>query len=298
MPYLHTWNQSNHSLTDMVSSMSTLFGTDPPVYSRRANSTQNDNSVSSKPQQPPRYEDVNYQQQAEAIAIAESKKVEIERQQRIKVEEEAVLALEISRREEEARLEKRRQEELRQNEEERLVKQKLKEDLTQKLQDHLSVFYQESRSRITSDLKDQTALTGAEKKITSQMDQLQQLKTDLTSHCQHVDEQTELLQSKLNTKPTAPIKEPEVDDLVQPSDLHSAQMLNLSVENAAISDCLYFLDKALSKGNIPLVVHLKKTRELAKRQFFANAHCMKIAHFKSKDDEHFRDSLGASKASL
>jgi len=305
MPYLHTWNQSNHSLADMVSSMSIIFGTDPPVFSRRNNNststTHSNNSNKVRPQQPPRYEEVNYQD-AEAIAIAESKQIEMERLQRIKEEE---LALKLSIQEENERQERLRQEELRRKEEElrlkeeeRLAKEKLKKDLTEKLQDHLSVFFQESRNRLTSDLKDQTALSNAEKKTTSQMNHLQQLKTEITSHCQHVDEQTELLQAKLKTATTAPMEEQNVDDLVQPADLHSEQLLNLSAENAAIADCLYFLDKALSKGNIPLDVHLKKTRELAKRQFFVRAHCMKIAHFKSKDTGEIHGSHGVSMLSL
>merc|ERR1712157_192980 len=84
MPYLHTWNQSNHTLTDMVSSMSLLFGTDPPVFSRRSNNQQSTNTSQQQQQPPPpRYEDVK---QAEAIAIAESQKEEMIRQQRIKEE--------------------------------------------------------------------------------------------------------------------------------------------------------------------------------------------------------------------
>jgi len=303
MPYLHTWNQSNHSLTDMASSMSLIFGADPPVFSRRNNHSSNhsNNSNNARPQPPPPYKEVNYQD-AEAIAMAESKRLEMERLQRLKEEEEMAVKLSIqeeNERRERVRLEKlREEEELRRKEEQRLAKEKLKKDLTEKFQDHLSVFFQESRNRLTSDLKDQTALSNAEKKTTSQMNNLQQLKTELTSHCQHVDEQTELLQAKLQTTPSAPAEEPNVDDLVQPADLHSEQLLNLSAENAAISDCLYFLDKALSKGNIPLDVHLKKTRELAKRQFFVRAHGLKIAHFVSKDSEEFHGSHGASMISL
>jgi len=205
MPYFSTWNPSKNSLKDMVSSMSALFGTDPPVFSRR-------------------------------VATPE----------------------------------------------ERMAKEKLKKDLTQKLYDHLSVFFEESREKIKSDLKDQNALSAEEKKITSELNALQQLKTELTSHCQHVDEQMKLLQSILKSASMTPVEDTNIDNLVKPADLHSEQLMNLSVENAAISDCLFFLDKALSKGNIPLDVHLKKTRELAKQQFFVRAQCMKIAHFKRK----------------
>merc|ERR1711862_474656 len=196
-------------------------------------------------------------------------------------------------------------EQLRQKEETRLITQKLKDDVTRKLQNQLTLFYSESKNRITFDLKDQTALATSEKKITVQLNQLEQMKDNLTRHCTHVEKQTQLIQSKLQEKKTnsnnneQEKQQQHVDDLVQPTDLHSKQMLYLSAENAAISDCLYFLDKALSKGNVSLDLHLKKTRELAKRQFLVRAHCMKIAHFKSKMNiEKLNSSVGSSMVSM
>merc|ERR1712232_386988 len=75
----------------------------------------------------------------------------------------------------------------------------------------------------------------------------------------------------------------DVDKLVVTSDIQSEQMLDLSCENASISDCLYFLDRALVKGTIPLDVHLKQVRKLAKKQFLVRAHLMKIAEIRTKN---------------
>merc|ERR1712157_519500 len=123
MPYFHSWNQSNHTLAETASSMSLLFGSDPPVFSRRNNNTHAVNNKV-KPQQPPRYNDL--QTQAEAIAVAESKKVEDERR---KEEEEFKMSIAISRREEEERQQRERvklEQELKQ------IKT-LKEEVTKKL---------------------------------------------------------------------------------------------------------------------------------------------------------------------
>jgi ESCRT-I complex subunit TSG101 len=46
-------------------------------------------------------------------------------------------------------------------------------------------------------------------------------------------------------------------------------MLELSAETAAIDDTIYFLDRALVRGNITLDVFLKEVRKLSKRQFMA-----------------------------
>ncbi|MGA0851694.1 MAG: hypothetical protein ACO3QM_06625 [Candidatus Nanopelagicaceae bacterium] len=71
-------------------------------------------------------------------------------------------------------------------------------------------------------------------------------------------------------------KEATIDLSTIPADVHSAQMLSLSAESAAIDDCIYFLDKALVKRNIPLDVFLKEVRKLSKRQFMAKVrYCMR-----------------------
>lgn len=72
-------------------------------------------------------------------------------------------------------------------------------------------------------------------------------------------------------------REITMDDRVQPSNKIYEQMLELSAENATISDVLYFLDKALYRGHIDCEQHLRQVRKLAKRQFLIRAHLMKIA---------------------
>jgi ESCRT-I complex subunit TSG101 len=78
-------------------------------------------------------------------------------------------------------------------------------------------------------------------------------------------------------------KEISADELAVAGDIHSAQMLVLSAENAAINDALYFLDKALEDHQISLDVHLFQYRKLTKRQFLARAHLLKIAQVKAAE---------------
>ena len=78
-------------------------------------------------------------------------------------------------------------------------------------------------------------------------------------------------------------KEVSVDELAVPGDIHSAQMLILSAENAAINDALYFLDKALADSRISLHDHLIAVRKLTKTQFLARAHLLKIGQVKASE---------------
>jgi len=74
-----------------------------------------------------------------------------------------------------------------------------------------------------------------------------------------------------------------VDELAVPGDIHSAQMLILSAENAANNDALYFLDNALANHRISLHDHLIAVRKLTKTQFLVKAHLLKIGQVKASE---------------
>jgi len=73
-----------------------------------------------------------------------------------------------------------------------------------------------------------------------------------------------------------------VDDLVAPADPLSAQMLELTAEDAAIEDTLYYLDKALHGGNLNLETHLKLTRNLCREQFQKRALALRVLELQSR----------------
>jgi len=264
MPYLHSWNANNSSLVEMTSALSTLFGYEPPLFTKRTNNA--------PAPAPPQYHEIDLEQHAETIALNESKQEEILRQKRLeqeaarkKKEEQTALQLLTAR-------ERKREEEI--------ALQLLKEDATRKVQSHINSFFQKSRDWIASDLQDQNALSSSEKTITAQIENFDKLKSEFWSKNLEIDKKLELIQAAIKTKATNKDAVVSIDDLVTPCDINSSQMLQLSSENAALSDCLYFLDKALARGTISVSVHLKYVRWLAKRQFLVRAHCMKIAHCK------------------
>ena len=86
------------------------------------------------------------------------------------------------------------------------------------------------------------------------------------------------LKSKCQKQNTITGKNTEmhVDDMCQPVSKLHAQLLDLSAENAALDDALYFLDKAMYMGQMDCTTHLKSVRKLAKQQFRVRALLNKI----------------------
>ena len=63
---------------------------------------------------------------------------------------------------------------------------------------------------------------------------------------------------------------------VLPADALSAKMLDLAAEAAALEDTLYALDRGLRRGAVGLDAFMKHSRDLARQQFFCQAHMAKI----------------------
>jgi len=305
MPYLHQWKPTSN-MTEMCVILSSLFGSDPPVYSRPASSVTQPSVARQQQHVRPsatatsvRTEDYEENERRRLRAEEESRreqemiekalkasreeeekrlqeKKRLEEEERRRLEEVSRIAEEEARREEEER--RRREEEDRQ---EMMLVQTMRDDLTVRLRRELQTFNDHAKDQIASDLRDQTKLENGEKTIQAQLTLLKERKEQLSAGVAEVDEKTTQAESDLQTleenhsdDDNDPIK--AVDKLAIPNDVYSRQMLELSSKNAAITDCLYFLDKALVRGTIPLDVHLKKVRQLAKKQFLARAHLLKV----------------------
>uniref|UniRef100_A0A7S1ZAS4 UEV domain-containing protein n=1 Tax=Ditylum brightwellii TaxID=49249 RepID=A0A7S1ZAS4_9STRA len=210
-----------------------------------------------------------------------------EQEERMRIEREiaeANAAAEAVRRAEEE--ERRREEEKRRREEEERRKiVEARSTLTSKVQEHLRANNETCRKEISSDLKDQKRLDLGSSQLVSQISELKKVQKHLLSLHKNIDNAAAIMESDMNALGSVP--EPTIDELAIPCDIHSEQMLQLSAENASIGDCLYFLDKALAKGSLKLDVHLKRVRQLAKRQFLVKAHLIKIGQAKAADKQKF-----------
>jgi len=276
MPYLHSWRSGTHNLIDTVTSMSRIFGEDPPVYARSNAApvpapAPTPIVVPTPP--PPRYHDVRpSQEEQERLRQLERDAQEANEAVRI--------AREAERKEAE---ENRLQGETRQ----RLVDKSkyLMESYTDNSKKELEV-YLEHQILLN---KSASYVTGSKGVGTSnndgQIEYFTKKKAELEKHHAALDESIEKVREfiKEAEKSKKSTKEMDVDELAKPADIHSAQMLVLSAENAAIEDALYYLGKGLSGDRLTLDVHLKVVRRLAKRQFLIKAHLLKIGQVKAAE---------------
>lgn len=267
LPYLHEWRPGTHNLSELAVWMSSTFGSDPPCYAKPRQAASNNKPPSVASSITSSYNSSN------SSSVDEQRRFAIEKEIA-----EANLAAEIARKAsaEEARLEKEAKQ-MKLKHDEQLSS--LKAMATSKAQFRIQQIFDETRVELRKELRDQMLLESSKEKIQQLLKEGEERKTLLKNENINMDSAIQNLEAWVaaleehkkgrEEKSSAENEECKIDLLTIPTDTHSAQMLSLSAESAAIDDCIYFLDRALVKGNIPLDVFLKEVRKLSKRQFMA-----------------------------
>ena len=280
MPYLHEWNGRTHSLIEMVVAMSSVFSADPPVFTRAkptpppppppvvapsVYTTTNSHNSSHNNNHNNNDSDRYMQEQIEAIMAQEAA--------------EANAAAEEARRAEEHERQERERQVAAQKVWEEKKHHQLQDQVNQKILNHLRTVAAEAKETVQSDWRDQQLLKHSkEKLIDPEIEEAANLIQKLEASIATSDSKTSEIEQWLeeSNNKTSGEQQVSVDDLCQPATKVDKQMLKLFSENAAITDALYFLDRAMYTGHINCSTHLKSVRELAKRQFLVRAHLIKI----------------------
>jgi ESCRT-I complex subunit TSG101 len=164
-----------------------------------------------------------------------------------------------------------------------------------KAQFRIRQLFDESRIELKTELRDQKLLEMGKEKIEQILKDGEDRKAHFVKENANLEEAIQNLEvwiesvkdhkNKCEQEASRENEEQKIDLLAIPADTHSAQMLSLSSEVNTIDDCIYFLDRALVKGNISLDVFLKEVRKLSKRQFMAKVSivcvcvaCLKLVH--------------------
>lgn len=278
LPYTHEWNPRTHSLIEMVVAMSSVFSADPPCFTRSTPAPAPAPATNSDPP-PPAYSDAGVSSNntdndeerymREQIAAIMAKEAE-----------DANRVAEIARqaaREDEKREKQAAEQAAAQKVWQEKKMEEVKEQVTQKISIYLAKVTEETKVSAQSDWRDQEQLKASKKAIAEELERLQKTKEQLQQHISVVDTKTEEIEQWLEeSKNSEQRKEADVDEICQPVSKSHAQMLDLSAENAALTDVLYFLDRGMYMGQMDCNTHLKSVRKLAKSQFLVRAHLIKI----------------------
>ena len=308
LPYLHEWKGNTHDLRELVVWMSSLFGSEPPCYAKPTGTAtarpvvavSNGNRNGHHHNNPPAYaqattvstsrggQSSSYvtAQSVTSSSVASSyntatssatNNADAERRRAFEKEiADANKAAEIARlaAAEEHRL-KVEQQRLERELEQNLLSARTM--ATSKVQFEIQNLFKELKDDLRITLKNQKQLEDGTKEIQRLIDEGKERKLQLSTGKDNIEKEIEKLEAWLTAvKNEQQSKTDDKDDrqctadlIALPADTHSAQMLALSAENAAIDDCIYFLDRALVRGSIGLDVFLKEVRRLSKRQFLA-----------------------------
>lgn len=285
MSYFHSWNQYSHNLVDACHAMSRIFGNDPPVYARPPGSTIPITSPS-----PPSYSDI--QSSASLAASTTPTQPSASTSGGLTTEERRRLAeLEREAAEANAAVEAARRADKKEEEDRQIVYQ-LKNDIVKSTNETLQAHLDVSKVQIQEYLTDQMVLEKCNRYIagdvnagvaSGQMVYLTKQKEELQKCLKNIRKsinEMEIFIRKAEKSKEDQAESTLVDDLALPEDIHSAQMICFSAENAAITDALYFLDKGLADQRIDLETHLRAVRKLARKQFLIRAHLLKVGQVK------------------
>mmetsp|Transcript_17464 Transcript_17464/g.31694 ORF Transcript_17464/g.31694 Transcript_17464/m.31694 type:complete len:431 (-) Transcript_17464:139-1431(-) len=312
LPYLHDWRPGTHDLRELAVWMSSLFGAEPPCYARPANANGSATSNGSHNNPPPysqatvassshtsshassAYSSISTAASTSTHATNNTNNAQEEMRKALEREiSEANMVAETARRAaaEEDRMEAAHKRMQREHEQEL---SSMRAHATSKVQFEIHALFMGVKEELRLELKNQKQLEFGKDRIEKLLNEGGERKGQLEEGNKEMDEAIGGLETWLvavkEQKSTAADNggkeergQTKADLMALPVDTHSAQMLALSAENAAIDDCIYFLDRALVQGSISVEVFLKEVRKLSKRQFMAKGHLIKIAQTRAAE---------------
>lgn len=124
----------------------------------------------------------------------------------------------------------------------------------------------------------QSALRQRELQLSKGLKEMQDEKEGLEQQLQMVLMNSDLLEGwlKENEPKMRKLGIVDVDDVFEPCDILSKQMLDSTASDLAIEDVVYSLDKAVQDGAIPFDQYLRNVRLLSREQFFHRATASKV----------------------
>jgi len=241
LPYLHEWRPNTHTILDLCTSMSKVFGMDPPLYQRVDSYVPSNSFKANTPSFNYGVNRFSYKNDFIAKSSNDGAKKEWKPPENINFRKNV-------------------------NESDEL-REKIKAQLQKALKKRFTDLAEEIDSQIdilNSLNSNKSAMEGKKVKLEEQKKTVEGLLISSKEKFNELEEYSIQLEGKCQEK-----SDPE--DYIQPNDLLSKQLLSLVAENMAIEDALYSLDQALVNCSISSEEFLNEVRKLTRKQFAARA---------------------------
>ncbi|GAQ82072.1 Vacuolar sorting protein/ubiquitin receptor VPS23 [Klebsormidium nitens] len=161
---------------------------------------------------------------------------------------------------------------------EEVFKRNAVKSLTERLQKDLASHNREVTGEIEGLFSTQALLEQRGATIEGGVRELGEEKEALEQALQVILTNSDVIETWLKVNDRGAGEEPadDIDAAFEPVDRFSRQLLESSAEDLAIEDLMYALDKAAQDGSLGAEVYLKTTRNLSREQFFHRATCIKV----------------------
>lgn len=154
-------------------------------------------------------------------------------------------------------------------------KRNLVSSLTERFRGDINKMMQERNNEMESIFNTQALLAQRSEQLKSGVRELEEEKGALENQLQATLTNTEVLENWLRTNDKG-VTQVNIDDVFEPVDTLSKQLLECQASDLAIEDILYAIDKGAQDLVIPVEAYLKHVRVLSREQFFHRATSQRI----------------------
>lgn len=156
-------------------------------------------------------------------------------------------------------------------------REKLEDDLTTKLQNELLDIHKKLKAELDVEFLKQKSLSRSSALATETLAEYTKLRTNIDNAIAEVTLKKKQMEGWRVQELEAKCKsDSSASAMVMPYDDISGQLVRLAAEQRAIDDVIYYLEKGKQEGIVDLASFLRDVRKLAKQQFLARMHVLKI----------------------
>ncbi|XP_042503653.1 protein ELC-like [Macadamia integrifolia] len=267
-PYLQNWIYPSSNLVDLVRNLSHLFGRDPPLYSR----PQRPNPNPSPTPPPPRSHSPSLNENSNSSSSSSVARPGIP--PRVYSSSSSPYGGQFPPSPQRHRPPQQPTTE----DPAEVYRRNSINKLMEKLHDDSEALRKSREAEMEGLFNLQQVLRQRDEHLSKELRKFQGETEGLEQELQMILMDTDLLESWLreNEGRVSKAKTVEVEEILEPCDALSKQMLECTASDLAIEDVVYSLDKAVQEGSIPFDQYLRNIRSLSREQFFHRAMASKV----------------------